>query len=477
MSQVSRSGSTTAEPDVEPQTARSRPLAALIHLVRTHPTLVAALVLVVGALLASAVHVRYYAELSPVDELQHIDYLYKAPHLVHNGEKVGQEAMREEACRTLPNYPAAPACSTTATYDPDDFQENGTNTAAIYTPLYYTLTKAVALPLQWVTGMDSLVTAARLVGGLWLAGGLVMTLLVARRLGAHPYPTAGMLLAAAVTPNVLLPAATITPDAAALLAGAALVWSVLWWEESPRRRLWLPALLALVAVSLKALNIIAVVLVALYLVLRYLQRRFWPRDDEGEGLPARDARGPGLGQSVVGVAVVSVVALAGAIGYMLFAQATTVASSDGVSMAERLRATSFPLVQLIEHVGVFLQVFYAPGWWVTVPVLGPLIQSVLGLVVFAGTFGAAFLVDRVARRARALASSLLVVGLVGAPLIIAFSYVAQGMFVPIPGRYALTLVPAGLALTAATLQRRPVRLVCGFGGLACYLVAIGWMLA
>jgi hypothetical protein len=474
---------TTVEPEAGPQ-RRQEPdgrLAAIARALRTRQTLVAALVVVLGALLVSAAHVRYYSELSPVDELQHIDYLYKAPDVVRNGEKVGQEAMQEEACRTLPNYPAPP-CSETATYDPDDFQEKGTNTAAIYTPLYYTLTKAVALPVQWVTGMDSLVTAARLVGGLWLAGGLVMTLLVARRLGAPAYPTAGLLLAAAATPNVLLPSATITPDAAALLAGAALVWSVLWWEESPRRRLWLPALLALAAVALKALNVIVVVLVALYLVLRFLQRRYWPRDEDGERLPVagrgdRDGRsGPTLGQSVVGVVVVSVVALAGAVGYVLFTQATAVASSEGVSMAERVRATSFPLVQLVEHVGVFLQVFYSPGWWVTIPVLGPLVQSILGLAVFGGTFGAAFLVDRAPRRARALATSLLVVGLVGAPLIIAFSYVSQGMFVPIPGRYALTLIPAGVALAGAALQRRPVQLVCGIGGLACYVAMMGWML-
>lgn len=484
MSKMSATEETSA-PEQAPagrrETRRTRAGSALARVLLTRPTLVAALVLVLGSLLISAAHVRYYSELSPVDELQHIDYLYKAPELVRNGEKVDQDAMREEACRTLPNYPTPP-CSDTATYDPEDFQELGTNTAAIYTPLYYTLTKAVALPIQWVTGMESLVTAARLVGGLWLGAGLVMTLLVARRLGAHPFPTAGLLLAATATPNVLLPAATITPDAAALLAGAALVWSVLWWEERPSRRFWLPALLGLAAVAFKALNVIVVVLIALYVLLRLLQRFWWPRAEDGEDRPGRrdaDAtlrRGPSAWQSVGLVALVSVVALGGAVGYVLFSSATAVASSDGVSMAERVRADSFPLVQLVEHVGVFLQVFYSPGWWVTIPTLGPLIQNVLGLVVFAGTFGAAFLADRVPRAARTLAVSMLVVGLVGAPLIIAFSYVSQGMFVPIPGRYALTLVPAGLALAAAAARRRPAQLVVGLGGLALYLLVLGWML-
>jgi len=65
-----------------------------------------------------------------------------------------------------------------------------------------------------------------------------------------------------------------------------------------------------------------------------------------------------------------------------------------------------------------------------------------------------------------------VVGLVGAPLIIAFSYIAQGVYVPIPGRYALTLVPAGLAVTAAVATRRPAQLVLGLGGLAMYLAVL-----
>jgi len=458
--------------------------AAATRLLVGRATLVAAVVLLLGSLAASVVHTTYYSELSPVDELQHIDYLYKAPDVVRNGEKVDQDAMHEQACRTLPNFPVPP-CSDTTTYDPDDFQELGTNTAAIYTPLYYTVTKAVAAPLQWVTGMESLVTAARIVGGLWLGAGLVMTLLVARRLGAHPYPTAGLLLAAAVTPNVLLPAATITPDAAALLAGASLVWAVLWWEERPgARRLWLPVVLGLAVVALKALNVVVVVLVALYVVLRLLQRYAWPRDTDGEDRPGRAVRdrlaalrpGPSLGQSVTLVAVVSVVALGGAVGYVLFSSANAVASSAGVSMADRVRADSFPVVQLVEHVGVFLNVFYAPGWWVTVPVLGPLVQNVVGMVTFAGTFAAAFLVREVPRRGRTLAVSLLVVGLVGAPLIIAFSYVSQGMFVPIPGRYALTLVPAGLALAAATLQRRPAQVVVGLGGLGLWALVVGWML-
>jgi len=448
-------------------------------LLRTRSTTIALFVVIVGALLISVAHVRYFTSVSPVDGLMHIDYLYKAPHIVHDGEKVGQDAMREQACRGLMNWPS-PGCSTTATYNAETFQEYGTNTAAIYTPFYYTLTKAVAAPLAATGGIGSLVTAGRLVSGLWLAGGLAMTFLVARRLGARPYVTAALLLAAAATPNVLLPSATVTPDAAAQLAGASMVWSVLWWEERPRRRYWLPVLIALAVVALKALNIIVVVLVALYLVLRALHRVLWPHAadavDTIDAAGAAPRRTPSGLQTALCIVAISVVAMAGALGYILFTRATAVASTENVSMAQLVAASAFPRDGFITHFGVFLQVFYAPGWYVTVPLLGPIAQAVLGLVVFAGTFAAAFFVDRVPSLNRLLGVSLLVVGLVGAPLIIAFSYFASGVYVPIPGRYALTLVPAGIAVAASVIQRRSAQVVCIVGGLSCYLAVLGWLL-
>ena len=48
-------------------------------------------------------HERDYTPLSPVEKLQHIDYLDQASRfdLVRTGEHVGEVAMREQACRTV----------------------------------------------------------------------------------------------------------------------------------------------------------------------------------------------------------------------------------------------------------------------------------------------------------------------------------------------------------------------------------------
>lgn len=435
-----------------------------MRVLRDRPLLVSVIVLVLVAIGFSALHGQDHEELSPVDELQHIDYLYKAPAVVHSGEKVGQDAMREQACRGLLTWADPVACTPLGTYRTQDFQESGSNTAAIYTPLYYTITKVVATPLQAVLGLDSLVTAARLVGGLWLAGGLVMTLLVARRLGAHPYVATALLMATASVPTVLYPAATVTPDAAALLGGAALVWSVLWWQDAPSRRWWLPALLGAVVVAFKALNIVVVVLVALYVLLHAVvgalrRRRTGTTVDTG----------PRPAQAALLITAVSALALACAVGYILYTGITAVASSDGVAMTERTRVDSFPLAPTVEHVGVFLQVFYDAGSWNTLGSVGLLNQRLLGLFVFGATFAAVVVARRIPQDLRLLAISLVVVGLVGAPLIIVFTYVAQGIVVPIPGRYALSLIPAGVAVAAATLRDRPARLI-GIGfGLLCFL--------
>jgi hypothetical protein len=212
--------------------------------------------------------------------------------------------------------------------------------------------------------------------------------------------------------------------------------------------------------------------------VRYFQHRFWPTTiDTYDGEPRRRRSAePTLPQTLACIAAMSVVAIAGAVGFVLFSQANAIASSDGVSMAARISANAFPLEGFLSHIGVFLQVFYAPGWFVTVPLIGPLVQQVVGLFAFAGTFAAAFLVDRVPRAARSLAGSLLVVGVVGAPMIIAFSYISSGMYVPIPGRYALTLVPAALAVSCAAVQRRSARVICVVVGGFFYLIVLGWLL-
>ena len=184
--------------------------------------LVAAALFLVAAVMVS-LHVDAYTRVSPVDELQHIDYLYIAPDSPAPGDRVGQQAMNEQACRGLdvPGHPVPP-CRPRGTYDPNAFQESGFNTASVNSPVYYTLGKAVGATIEALTPVDNLVTGARLAGIVWLGGGIALLYAAARYRGAGRWAAGvvGLLLLSA--PALLYPAATINPDGQALLWGSLL---------------------------------------------------------------------------------------------------------------------------------------------------------------------------------------------------------------------------------------------------------------
>ena len=141
-------------------------------------------------------HLRVYTTLSPIDELQHLDYVDSMTRfdIVRSGETVGPVAMREEACRGVdsPGF-ATPSCDAPV-LRPEQFQESGINTAATHPPVYYLTTGAVAEVVDAVPGVESFLAAARSVGLLWLGFGLALIFALARRLGANVMSAAGACL-------------------------------------------------------------------------------------------------------------------------------------------------------------------------------------------------------------------------------------------------------------------------------------------
>src|ERR1035437_4693878 len=57
--------------------------------------------LLLVAIALVGLHVHTYTKVGPIDELQHIDYLYKSPAIVAMGDRVGQDAVRQEAFRGM----------------------------------------------------------------------------------------------------------------------------------------------------------------------------------------------------------------------------------------------------------------------------------------------------------------------------------------------------------------------------------------
>lgn len=188
--------------------------------------------LMLCSLLLVSLHARAYTTLSPIDELQHIDFTIKAgdfePPRVN--DLVGFDAMAEAACRNVDaEFYIGPLCGLDE-YDPEDFQENGVNTAAGQFPIYYTATGVVSRVIVATGALDSQVTAARIVGGMWAgaAWGVMWYVLALLRIprGRRAIALATLI----VTPLTLFHASTVNADAILMLTGSLAVLAALKYE-------------------------------------------------------------------------------------------------------------------------------------------------------------------------------------------------------------------------------------------------------
>jgi hypothetical protein len=384
-----------------------------------------------------ALQVHTYTRLSPIDELQHIDSLYRAPAAPAPGDRVGQEAMRQQDCRGVDAPGMDPgACRPLGSFDPATYQEKGYNTAAANTPIYYTATRGLAEVVSATTPADDLVTAARLVGGLWLGLGVALTYVAGRRRGVSrgAMLAVGALLAGA--PGLQVPSGTITPDAWGLLVGAALLLAVTWWERSPTKaRTALLVAVAIVVALVKMTNLVGVAAIGFYLLFSS------SRDEEGPSRTRRIVTGLGTGAAAV-VAAGAWLAYVGTRRQM--------DPNDLPDMVSRFRVPEFPWTGLIDNSLVLLQPLAAP-----VPVGSPtyiaLGTSLVSLVLLSGTVAAAVFGAGPARSG-ALGRAVLLAAVLGAVALVASGYALSSSYFPLPPRYSVALV-APMAVVAASCLR------------------------
>ena len=403
-----------------------------------------------SSLLAVGLHVRAYPKFSPLDELQHFDYMVKASRgdVVRKGERVGQTAMREEACRGLDASFRPPPCDT-ARFDPDDFQEHGYNTADSQAPLYYGATGLVAR-LIVATGLtDSLLTGGRLAGGLWLGTGLLvlLALLHELRVGRFQRFVAVMLVLAA--PVVLHASATVNPDGSLLVGGGLVLLAVLRWERGALSWWWAGPI-AFVAYVLDPATALAVFLGVVYVGVRVVQRR-----TRGEGAP----RPPSELVRLVGALGTAVV--------LAFVVGTVVRKSIALDVGDVVlprdvarRPTTLSLGLLARQVPVLVTPLdkpFMPAFLRTE--FAVVFVTVTGWLALAASLGGA-LFGRVGSRITALAVATTTVMLAGGPLWVLYRLPADKFF-PIQARYGLSFVPALVALVAASLDKRPALVAVG----------------
>ena len=387
-----------------------------------------------------ALHVRAYPRLSPIDELQHIDSLYRASHgqVVRSGEKVGQDAMREEACRGIDAAFTPPPCG--APHQPEQFQENGFNTAEVHPPPYYFATAAAARVVQATGLAPNLVDAGRLVGGLWLALGLLSFWVAGRLVGAGRAALTAVTVLIATTPQVLYSSATVTPDATALLAGGGLLVVVLLWERKDRW-LWLLPVAAALAVLLKVTNIVGVLAVATYLVVR------WWNEERGSPAGSKPRRLPATVIMLAGAGIAEV-------GWLIVRHALALPNPGTPPMTQRFSVSFLSPTQLGSQVVAFLTPIShppTPTFFNHPSVLA--VVSLFSALIVAACIGSVIYMRGVGQL-ESLALSGAATMLAGGPVLLIAIFLSQRVFIPLPSRYGLSFMPVLGAVVALSLRTR-----------------------
>ena len=437
--------------------------------------------LAVAAIVVAA-HMHAFTKLSYIDEFQHVDYLQRTINGDHvrGGQKVGQTSMREQACRGIDYDSILPKCSAKH-LRPEQFPGQGFNHTYSDPPTYYVVTGVGAQAVRKVLGVDSLVTAGRSIGILWLAAGLFVSFLLSRRLGADLWAAIGVTLLLAATPAVALSSATITTDAPMLVVGGVLSLAVLAVVEGRRSYWWLaPAAALTMAMKFTALPVVG--FTVLFLLLRW---RFSSRQDadppvkngrvdredadppvkngrvdrEDADPPVKNGRvDAGTDAEVpwfraIGVTLAG--ALLPAIPWNLYTSATELPAADDIPMGQYFRVDSVTLSHFLN------------SWKTTVsPVVDPssppflLVDPVkdavlaLNLLLIVGVVALAWFWPVGSRLGSWGVATFLSLVLTG-PGFVALLFLTLDVTYFIPGRYGLSLLPAMAGCLAVVASRRP----------------------
>jgi hypothetical protein len=399
---------------------------------------------------------RLHVALSPYDEGQHIDYVDQMLdfEMLRQGDLLGQEALHAWACRGAPGL-VEPPCDADPV-DPRAYAWAGVNTAHIHPPTYYFLTSLPAR-LFLLAGAE-LTTAGRLVGGLWLGGSLLVLWVALGMVGVGNVQRGIVLTLVGTSPVVLHASLTVNPDGTGLFAGSLMVLATVGWE---RRRIptWGLALAAALAVALKLTNVLAVVASLLYLVLR------WRATSQASPEDA-DAPRPRYAVAAGGLTMGAVVSAASWLAVHALLARTNTDPQEALFQVDSLQFGRI-LSQLWALVTP-IDVQYVPLFLDSSMVLA--VAAIVELVLL-GSVIVVVLRVRSLGRAETFGLSGAAVMVAGGVMLVLGNYVLNSqIFVPIPARYGLSLVPFLGAAAGAVLRGR--WLLWGGGGLAAFSVIV-----
>lgn len=458
------------------------------------------IILAAFVVIATAVPAIQVRQLSILDEAAHIDSVFRVPSIDRSGEKFLPETLDQVSCRggvqQWPDWHPA-GCGLPQESPPADYQigSGGYNTADIHPPTYYFLTAAISTVGGWFVTADQ-VTLMRLTGSLYLAIGVCLTWLLARRLGANRWAAFGAAGVLATAPNVLYMSSIVNVDASVIMASAAfgLAVTAVWRRRSAW---WLLPLLAIALMLVKMTNLGALIAMGLFILvtaaLEPLRTRTAVPVESGPGeLTAprspqeREIAGPaavlarwrvGIGTwwSANGHQTLRALGLVTAMG--LGAVVVTLGWSRIQNYRALIPASELWFTQQFKverlafsNIGESLLRFWDPtGMWFPLlsgrPYLGiPLLMITAAVPV--GLLVASWFRDR---RVFPMLMAALTTMVIAAPIYVVMNFVVNGVYFNPDFRYGLSVLPFFAAAVGAGLRTRLA------GGVLAVLAVVGML--
>jgi hypothetical protein len=418
----------------------------------------------------AALVVVEHPQFSPIDELQHYDYVnrlvidHRIPRLF--------EAYSVTTDRALACYGPAPWKMPLPPCDssPERLRTWGKlyTTAGGYPPVYYAGTAVGAVAVRPVSG--NLFLAARLASSLWLVLGAVAMYLLCRTARAGRLLAFSLALGAALAPAMLFQGSTVNPDSTQMLAGAGAVLAWLRLRGRPGWRCLLGLTLVLAAAPMVKSNLFPVPFAVLAAELTLIALDGGPRCLFR--LSTWSLRRP-TGRLLLAVAVAAGIAAAWSAMFMVLTEPdnnVTRSALDGnspwstVTAIRTITRSVTPLTQNLTYMpplngalaGQLATLF---GWMALV---GAVAGSLLGRERDADGVEADLGGGTVVDPARAISLAAVWSLLLASPmtyLIVA----AAGRFFPYPARYSLWTLPLGIAALAGLVGRRSGLVVAALG--------------
>jgi hypothetical protein len=208
--------------------------------------------------------------MSRIDEPTHADYAFQVANwrLPAAGSAIAPEVREFWACVGQEGY-ELPECGD----DPGAwaFPYDGQNYNFSHPPAYYFVVGMPARALDAVVPGIEFVTAARLMGVGWLAGGMFMLYVALRRWRIDPAAAIIAPLLLPAFPRILHASTTVNPDAVAALVGASAIWLAAKIFAEGYTDWKLPALLTAVAGLTKTISVVPFIAIALLMVFRMVR--------------------------------------------------------------------------------------------------------------------------------------------------------------------------------------------------------------